>query len=348
MNESTGLTLEQAAAKMKSMQIPDESAVEAKQSTETVEDTQISDETGDTPAQETGDTPAQRAGDAETTADEQTIDAEQFASLLGLDAEKLLINEKGEIKFKTKVDGEESDATLNDLIERYQRDAHLTNRSKEVAELKKKAEENANTLFEKVQQAAQQADTLYKSLEAEVLQPFQNIDWNELRVTDPAEYAARRAELSDVRARLDAKRNEVMQKLSDDWKAAQQAAAAQRQTYLAEQQSLLPKMVPNWNESTKTEISNYLASQGFTEEEVAMVGDARMVSLANKAMLYDRGKSRVATKLEKPIPKVLKPGGKPSAQALKGESIKQATTKLRESGSLADAVALLKLKAGKG
>ena len=282
-----------------------------------------------------------RTEEAEQEAEEQTIEAEDFAKLLNIGNDKLVV-EDGEVKFRVNVDGEESDATLNDLFERYQRDASLTNRSKKVADLEKKAEAQLSDLVQRSEQMAQQTEAFYQALEKEVLSPYESINWNELRVDDPAEYAAKRAEFSDLKQRLNDKRSEVMNGIAKEWQEGQVKIQEQFKAYLDEQRGLLKSYIPNWSELTQKEVTNFLKSEGFSEEEVSRVSDARLVKLAHMAMQFTKGKTNVTKKLEKTLPKVLKPGTKPSAKAIEGDKLRKAKEQLKKDGSLDSAIAVLK------
>ena len=54
--------------------------------------------------------------------DEETVqlEAEQLADLLGLDPDNLVVDDEGRVSLKTKVNGEESAATLKDVLKGYQ------------------------------------------------------------------------------------------------------------------------------------------------------------------------------------------------------------------------------------
>lgn len=292
---------------------------------------------------EEGQEESQSEEEAETQADVETIGAERIAELLSHTPEGLTVDQDGKIKFRVKVDGEEGDATLSELIERYQRDAHLTNRSKEVAELKKQSEAQLSDLLQKGQQMAQQVDVLFEAMQNEALSRFSSIDWQRLRTEDPAEFAALVAERNDVVNRLAGKRQEVMQGLAKQYQEAQGKVREKMQTYLAEQRDLLKTLIPDFGPKVQGEIKTFLNTQGFGDHEVNNIFDARMVQIAHMAMQFAKGKSALKDKLEKkPLPKVLKPGAKPDPKALQTETLKKARLSLKKTGSIDDAVSVLK------
>lgn len=86
--------------------------------------------------------------------------------------------------------------------------------------------------------------------------------------------------------------------------------------------------IPEWKDQARanaemTELRQFLAQAGFGEQEIASVADHRQVTLARKAMLYDKlvaqGKQKVATA----PPPTAKPGStaKPNTD---GKKIREA------------------------
>ncbi len=307
------------------------------------------EESGDTEVDET-DVPSGQAPEgveseeeAETPAEVETLGADQLAELLKYKPEKLVVTDDGEIRFKISVDGEESDANLTDLIERYQRDAHLTNRGKELTNLTKQAEEKLSGVLQMGQQMAQQSNALFESMKKEVLNKYESVDWQTLRVQDPAEYAALQAEMQQTLSRINTAKDESMQAIASQYNSAQEQVKANFQQYLSEQRDAAKALIPNWGPDVQKDVKHFLNSQGFVDQEVNNIFDARMVNIAYQAMLYNKGKSSVSQKLEKkPLPKVLKPGARPDAKLIAQEGERKAKAKLRKSGSVDDAASLLK------
>lgn len=281
--------------------------------------------------------------DAETQAEVETIGADQLAELLKYKTDGIVVNDDGEIRFRTKIDGEEGDATLTDLIERYQRDAHLTNRSKELANLKKQQEDKLSEVLQMSQKMAQQNSILFDAMKKEVLSKYDDTDWKTLRMEDPSEYAARQAEMNSTLSRLDAAKDASMQAIAEQYQAAQEATREKFQQYLAEQRDAVKALIPNWGPEAQKDIKTFLNAQGFVDQEVNNIFDARMVNIAYQAMLYQKGKAKAGEKLEKkPLPKVMKPGVRPDSKVLATESERKAKSKLRKSGSVDDAAAVFK------
>ena len=340
--------LREAANKLSEMANPAEPTPEVEEAPEVSEapEPQETSEPEEVTPEVSEDTDGEREEDAEPTAESESIEADQFAELLGLDPNKLVVDDKG-VRFKAIVDGEESDANLGDLLERYQRDAHLTNRSKAVAESQKKADEMVNQLATAANEMAQQQNALMETLEREFLAPFEGVDWNGLRTEDPAEYAVRRNDLRDAQTRFKELKQQAQESAQQRYAEAAQLAESRMGEYLEAQKQLIAEKIPTWSETTQKDITTFLKGEGFDDSEIGQIMDARMVKVAHDAMLYRKGATAVTKKISKTIPKVIKPSSQPQKGAINLKAEKEARNRLKTSGSMADAAALLRMKYGK-
>jgi len=342
-------TMEQAAEQFKGMfqestDAPQEGAEEtveaAAEPTESIETEQPEQEQStEVEAQETSEVEG-----ADTGAESLELGAEELAELIGAKPDWLNINEEGSLNFRVK-DGEDlSDVNLEQLINAYQGDANLTNRSKKIAELEKQRETALSGLVQRSQQIAQQQNTLLETLEKEFLAPYENINWQELREDDPSEYAARKQELAERRQKFSELQAVAQQSLAE---ANQQIAAEmqqQQQAYLMAQRDQIVKNIPTWSENVAQEVTSYLKEQGLSDEVISNTNDATAITLAYKAMLYDQGKATAEKKLKKPLPKVLKPGKRPSKTEANGVKEAQLRKTLKQTGSMEDAAAIFRQK----
>lgn len=118
-----------------------------------------------------------------------------------------------------------------------------------------------------------------------------------------------------------------------------------------EQAKILAQRVPEFADEAKRdqlgkELSDYLGGMGITQEMMSRVNDAASIELAIKAMKYDQlqaAQSKVQKKTAKARP-ALKPGAKKAAQNPQTRKLDAARKRLRESGSLEDAVNLQMLE----
>lgn len=106
--------------------------------------------------------------------------------------------------------------------------------------------------------------------------------------------------------------------------------------------------VPEKYEAAQVAITKHAKALGFTNEQIHALGviPGALIALDESRELRElkANKGAVTKLIDKP--KVVKPGVKTSAAAGKHSSIQNARASLKSSGSLADAVALLKAKRG--
>jgi hypothetical protein len=287
--------------------------------------------------------------DSEALDDNQDADAnyelpetaEQLAEALGIEPEKLQ-----NLKLKTKVDGKEGYATLADLVKSYQLESHLTNKSMQMAEAKRQADAELTQARAYIQQQAENATAMVNFLNQELYRDFQNTNWDELRMTDPGEFAAKRQEFAE--------RNNAIQQYQQGLAAHIQNQAHQQQTqqtetlkeYLVQQQNELMSKLPEWStpekaQAEKQEIRNFLVRNGFNQDETKNIFDHRHILIARKAMLYDKlqqSKPQITKKVQT-LPKIMKANVARTKADLAHERQKASMAKLKKSGSLNDAAA---------
>jgi len=289
-------------------------------------------------AEEMPDEGKQAVEDAESSeAETLELDAEQLAGILGLKPENIIIDDEGKIRFK----GKNADATPEEYVNAFQQQATLTNRLKEVAEAKKQYDQLLSNAQAQHEQQIQQQAVILQAMENELLGPYQNIDWQTLKIQDPNTYALKKLDFDEAKTKFNGIQNQVVEYLRGQQNDLHTRMNQQQSEYLNEQRESLSKY-DWWNNDTAEEITEYLKKEGFSDKEISTTADARSIRLAYHAMLYERGKSKAVEKAKKPLPKVIKPGVKKSENMINLEKAKALRKQLKKSGSLEDAVALLK------
>jgi len=146
---------------------------------------------------------------------------------------------------------------------------------------------------------------LGEMLQNKLMQDFQNIDWDRLRVTDPAEWTAKQREFEIRNQEL----HQAGMMLGQQMRMEQEQASAQeaqwRQNTLQQERAALTEAVPEWRNEEKMgaemrDIIEYARGQGFPDEELQDVTFARHVVTLRKAMLYDQGKTVADKKVKQP------------------------------------------------
>lgn len=267
---------------------------------------------------------------------------DQIAEALGLSTDDFL----AKIKTKAKVDGEELEVTLSELRNGYQREADYTRKTQQVAELRKAVEQQQQEHQTRTEQAHRELAQLTQLNEQSLMAEYQSIDWNRLRAEDPAEWSARQQEYQAKHAQI----QQWKQYASQQWELQQQQQAQkQRETMqqlLAREAKALTEKIPEWKDpqkyaSERTAVAEYLAQNGYQENEINSLADHRAVALVRKAYLYDQmqSKTKAAKKQVSKLPPVLKPGAKKGN--VKAEKRQALADKLRKTGSAQAAEDLL-------
>lgn len=242
--------------------------------------------------------------------------------------------------FRVKVDGEEVEVPLDELLKGYSRTADYTRKTQAIAEARKVAEAEAAQAREERQRYAQTLQVLEAQLKA--AQPPE-IDWDRLYQENPVEWVRQR-ELVRTRQEQQA------------WVENQRRALAEKQA-LEEQQEAertldserakLLEQLPEWRDATKAraekaKIVSYATEKlGFTTDEISDLYDARAVLALRKAMLYDEVMSRQQN-LRPKIQQKAKPmkAGVSVPVTTKSVKSRDALSKLQRSGSTRDAAAV--------
>ena len=243
--------------------------------------------------------------------EQETYDDDGLAALaaeLGLDADRLTLSEDGEILVNLKVNGKDQQIDLKEAISQTQFSKANDEKARTLAEERKTFESERKQVAEAYQQQLQQVRGLGEMLQQKLMQDFQGVDWDRLRVTDPAEWTAKQREFELRNQEL----QQAGQMLGQQMRAEQEQQSQQEAQWRAETlQSEREKMIennPSWRDEERmkgdlTKIVEYAKQSGFDDEELQSVIYSRHVEVLKKAMLYDQGKT-VADKKVKQAPKM--------------------------------------------
>ena len=252
------------------------------------------------------------------------------------------------IKVKAKVSGDVKELTLGELQKGYQREADYTRKTQELAEQRKATEAYIAQQREAFTAQQTELSSLIQATEQNLNGQYANVNWEQLRAEDPAEYAAR---IQDYQLRQN-QLQQWKQHGTAQWNQYQQQLQAEQQQRFQQQveqaNEVLTQKMPEWADEVKrTEeqkaISEYLMTNGYRPEELSNLADHRALLLAHKAMMYDRmeAQGKVIEKKVKKLPKMLKSGVKPNSAGRKKAALKDKMARLKRSGSVDDAAALL-------
>jgi hypothetical protein len=285
--------------------------------------------------------PEQPEGQAEAQAEEVTEEYEAQAE----ESEDELSEEVQEEvqepqRFRVKVDNEELEVDLDELIKGYSRTSDYTKKTQNLAE-QRKAVESERT---KIDEAAKLRDTYAQRLqviEQMLTQPTE--DLTALKDNDPVGYAIRVAENMEREKQLQAVRAE-----RESVQARQVAENQERlKSHIAQEAERLRSAIPDFSDEVKgevirKEIRDYAKSVGWSDQELSQVYDHRAVLTLYRAMQFDKlQKSKPAVqKRVAEAPKSLTPGvGSPRLDK-DGEMVKKLTKQLKQTGRPRDAAKL--------
>lgn len=175
------------------------------------------------------------------------------------------------------------------------------------------AEESRASAMERLREREEYSSNLQKLLfvaspEAE---RFSQIDWTRLAREDPSAYVGLTEERNQLRGRIGALQGEIARVeqqskqerdyLQAQFKAQQLELLAQRLPVVAD-----PERGPKF----ARELGEYLVGQGFSQEEIGQVFDARAILIAEKAMRLDKAAAtRKATVADRAAPPTVQPPG---------------------------------------
>jgi len=285
--------------------------------------------------------PEQPEGQAEAQAEEVTEEYEAQAE----ESEDELSEEVQEEvqepqRFRVKVDNEELEVDLDELIKGYSRTSDYTKKTQNLAE-QRKAVESERT---KIDEAAKLRDTYAQRLqviEQMLTQPTE--DLTALKDNDPVGYAIKVAENMERDKQLSAVRAE-----RESVQARQASEHQERlKSHIAQEAERLRSAIPDFSDEVKgevirKEIRDYAKSVGWSDQELSQVYDHRAVLTLYRAMQFDKlQKSKPAVqKRVAEAPKSLAPGVGSQRLDKDGEMVKKLTKQLKQSGRPRDAAAL--------
>ena len=259
------------------------------------------------------------------------------------------------LRVNVNVHGQTSQVPLRDLVANYQTNQAADER---LAKTKAKVEQSEQELQQRnavLNQKYAEAEKLIELGEQQLTRDFTAIDWNKLQAEDPAMWAAQRQAFGE--------RNGQIQQLKAGLQYSLQSAQTQRNAELEQKVNALkqeehqlmlaamPKVDKEWGDpnrvqAKKAELANYLLKQGFSQQDLDGAADHRLIVVAAKARLWDESQSKVALtqKRLKNVPRVLKPGAKKEPAVINMEKVRKAQTKLKSTGHIDDALAVLRAR----
>ena len=281
--------------------------------------------------------------DAAGEDDDQTL-----AAALGLPEDSLEYDDEGKVVFNAVIDGEPTKVTMQDLVKSYQLEGHVNKKSMQLETDRREFETTRDQAYDHLTQKITVANNLIGAVEQQLMGELKGIDWDTLRATDPAEWAATRqyyTERVQWLEQMKAQTGSTQKGLTEEQQKAQQ------DKYNAFMQGEVNKMLidnPTWKDQAVMakevgEIGKFLSTKyGFSAEEIANHMDSRMMRMVRDAMQFANGKDTLKSKkVPDNVPKFRTPGQQNvnRRDTTKARQVKAQKEAIRKSGGSVDAIA---------
>ena len=255
--------------------------------------------------------------------------------------------ESEETLYDVTVNGNNQKVNLTELMKGYSRESDYTKKTMDLSNQRKEVEslqDNLKKEFEAVKssrdQYAQQLDVLSKNLKQE-----ENIDWEGLYQSDPAEYVKQKAD-SD-------KRKEALQLAQQEQMRIQQEKRSEQekvyQNYIANERKILAEKLPVYADKNKAaeftkRLSSFAKESGYSDQEIDMMVDHRAVLLLADAYRYNQlKKTKLSGNKVNKAPRVVTSNASNIREdSDQKQNVDKRMTRLKKSGHIKDAQSVLK------
>jgi hypothetical protein len=279
--------------------------------------------------------------EAEVPTDEtsEDTDAEPTEESEEPEAEEEEQSEEDEVPaiLKLKVNGEEVEKPLEEVVALAQQGLDYTQKTQQVAEQRKELEAYAESIKAQ-EQAFQEQMQLNNVLIEDVakitaldqqLNQYANVNWQQLSDSDFVEaqklfftYNQLQQERSSLVSQFEAKKQQVVQK--------QTQLMAEK---IAKGKEVLAKEIPNWSPETNQALLSTGRDYGFSDAELNSIVDPRHVKVLHDAMQWRKlqQKDSIVKKKVSSAKPVVKPGAK-DTKAEANSNVRQLRESLRKTG----------------
>lgn len=275
-------------------------------------------------------------------------DDQSLASALGLPDDALAYDAEGNVVFNAVIDGAKQQVKMQDLVKSFQLEGHVNKKSMQLESDRREFETNRDKAYENLTQRITVANNMIGAVEQQLLSEFQGIDWNTLRATDPAEWAATRQYFTERAQYVESLKTQVGQGKNDLTAEQQKLQQDQYQQFMTAEVNKMIVDNPTWSDQAVMakevgEIGKFLFDKyGFKPEEVANHMDSRMMRMVRDVMKSSIGKDTLkAKKIPDNVPKFRTPGQQNTNRrdTTKARQVKAQKDAIRKSGGSVDSIA---------
>lgn len=197
--------------------------------------------------------------------------------------------------YKVKVNGEELDVPLDELLNGYSRTQDYKQKTAEVAEQRRAVEAERVGLASEYVSELKRATDLFEATDP-ILSEARQTNWQQLARENPTYYGQLRAAVDERMALVAAKRDEMerMQSAVSEHEAAQ-AAEATRAEYELLFAAMPELREPEKQQAFSKEVNSYLMEVGFTEDDIKDIGDHRAFLVVDDARKWRAHQKAIAS-----------------------------------------------------
>ena len=243
-------------------------------------------------------------------------------------------------RYSVKVDGQETEVSLEDLKQGYSGQKYVQKGMQETADMKKEVA----TVYEALNNERQVIAELYQSIQQGGIAPQPVKPSKELFDADPIGYMQKNITYEEEMGAYNQQMAQIQQVSQQSSVASENAQKA----YLQEQMQILQKDIPDFADEKKSQIlrerlvTTGTNHYGYTTDEISQITDARAIKVLHDAQKYQdiiSGKSKAKVKTQS-ANSVIKPGAK-KVSTPKAKVRSRQMAKLRGSGDMKDALDLI-------
>lgn len=269
-------------------------------------------------------------------------DEEEYVDSEEVDDENTDNDESQEEQLYTvKVDGQEEDVTLAELIKGYSRQSDYSRKTNQLSVERKAFETEQSSVQAERAKYAQLLPTLEQALlDLDKLDAKPNFD--ELIKRDPQKGLTAEREWNKHNEKRQARLNALKAERQQFYQEQEKREAEEFEKYLKTQQARLPELIPRWADekvaaAEREKIAKWVVDKGYlSDEEVGTISSAGAVALMQMAYSYDQGQTKAKTSRKKRTTKrSIKPGS--ANQNPPNRTGRQMREKLKQTGSARDA-----------
>ena len=257
-------------------------------------------------------------------------------------------SENEETLYDVTVNGNNQKVNLNELMKGYSRESDYTKKTMDLSNQRKEVEslqDNLKKEFEAVKSSRNQYAEQLQVLTQNLQQQEQNIDWDNLYQTDPAEYVKLKAESDRKKETLGLAQQEQM-RIQQEQRSEQEKVY---NDYIAKERKILAEKLPVYADKNKSaeftkRLSSFAKESGYSDQEIAMMVDHRAVLLLADAYRYNQlKKTKLSGNKVNKAPRVVSSNASNIREdSDQKQNVDKRMTRLKKSGHIKDAQSVLK------